>query len=70
MRSFAVGTEAVWYSVMGKQHCRRKENDLTYRVISMEQGKPVSLLARGREAARPIDGDADNEIGEKANVAL
>jgi hypothetical protein len=57
LRSLAVGTEAVWYSVMGKPHCRRKGTDLTYRVISVEQGKPVSLLERGSEAARPIDGE-------------
>jgi hypothetical protein len=55
---FAVGTEAARYSVMGKPRCRRKGTDLIYRVISTEQGKPVSLLERGRDAARPIDGDA------------
>jgi hypothetical protein len=54
----AVGMEFVWYSVMGKPRCRRKGTDLIYRVISTEQGKPVSLLERGSEAARPIDGDA------------
>jgi hypothetical protein len=43
---------------MGKPHCRRRGTDLIYRVISTEQGKPVSLLERGSEAARPIDGDA------------
>jgi hypothetical protein len=69
MRSFAVGTEAVWYSVMGKPHCRRKGTDLTYRVISVEQGKPVSLLERGSEAARLIDGDADNR-SEKKQMSL
>src|SRR5437016_5833223 len=58
MRSFALGTESVPYSVMGKPRCRRRGMDLIYRVISTEQGKPVSLLERGREAARPIDGDA------------
>ncbi len=58
MRSFAVGTESVPYSVMGKPHCRRRGTDLIYPVISTEQGKPVSLLERGSEAARPIDGDA------------
>jgi hypothetical protein len=65
MRSLAVGTEAVWYSVMGKPHCRRKGTDLTYRVISVEQGKSVSPLERGREAARPIDSDADNRSEKK-----
>ncbi len=55
---FAVGTESVWYSVMGKPLCRRKGTGLIYRVISTEQGKPVSLLERGSEAARPNDGDA------------
>jgi hypothetical protein len=31
---------------------------LLYRVIPTEQDKPVSLPARGSEAARQIDGDA------------
>src|ERR1700730_13021536 len=69
MRSFAVGAEAVWYSVMGKLHCRRKGTDLTDRVISVEQGKPVPLLARGSEAARPIDREAGNR-SEKKRMAL
>jgi hypothetical protein len=69
MRSFAVGTEAVWYSVMGKPHRRRKGTDLTYRVISVEQDKPVSLLERGSEAARPIDGEAGNR-SEKKRMSL
>ena len=43
MRSFAVGTESVPYSVMGKPHCRRRGTDLIYRVISTEQGKPAWL---------------------------
>jgi hypothetical protein len=42
LRSFAVGTEALWYSVMG--NCRRKGTHLTYRVISVEQDKPVSQM--------------------------
>jgi len=69
MRSFAVGTEAVSYSVMGKPHCRRKGTDPTYRVISVEQGKPVSPLERGSEAARPIDGEAGNR-SEKKRMSL
>lgn len=43
---FAAGREAVWYSVMGKPHRRRKGTDLTDRVISVEQGNPVAVLAR------------------------
>src|SRR5260370_12089137 len=54
---------------MGKPHCRRKGTDLTYRVISVEQGKPVSLLERGSEAARPIDGEAGNR-SEKKRISL
>ena len=53
----------------GQPHCRRKGTDLTYRVISVEQGKSVTLLERGREAARPIDGDADNR-SEKKQMSL
>ncbi len=38
---------------------------LLYRVISTEQGKPVSLPARGSDAARWIDGDAGMRSGRK-----
>jgi len=62
---FAVGTESVWYSVMGKPHCRRKGTDLTDRVISVEQGKPLALPARGKSIARWTDGDLRNGNGSK-----
>jgi hypothetical protein len=35
----------------------------------VEQGKSVSLLERGSEATRPIDGDADNR-SEKKQMSL
>ena len=56
--SVAVSAGAMSSPAMGEQRCRRIRADLTYRVIPMEQGKPVSLLARGRDAARQIDSDA------------
>jgi hypothetical protein len=43
---------------MGKPHCRRIGTGLNYRVISTEQGKPVSLPGKGKYTARCTDGDA------------
>jgi hypothetical protein len=42
--------------------------DLTYRVISTEQGKPVWLPARGRYIARWTDGHAGNGNGRKRRL--
>src|SRR5260370_14430848 len=42
--------------------------DLTDRVISAEQGKPVALLARGKSIARWTDGDAGNGNGSKRRL--
>jgi hypothetical protein len=43
---------------MGKPHCRRIGTGLNYRVISTEQGKPVSFPGKGKYTARCTDGDA------------
>src|SRR6202030_1337224 len=42
--------------------------DLTDRVISAEQGKPVALPARGKSIARWTDGDAGNGNGSKRKL--
>jgi len=42
--------------------------DLTDRVISAEQGKPVALLARGKSIAIWTDGDASNGNGSKRRL--
>src|SRR6266849_8640363 len=42
--------------------------DLTDRVISAEQGKPVALLARGKFIVRWTDGDAGNGNGSKRRL--
>ena len=64
----AVSTEASGFSVMGNQHCRRREQILTHRVISAEQSKSVSLLARRKSIARWTDGDAGNGNGRKRRL--
>ena len=55
---FAVGTEGSGSLRHGHTTLPAHREHLHYLVISTEQGKPVSLPARGSEAARRTDDDA------------
>jgi hypothetical protein len=65
---FAVGTEGIVSSVMGNTTLPAYRADLTYRVISAEQDKPISLPTRGKYIARCTDGDAGNGNGSKRRL--
>ncbi len=54
----AVGTEGSDSLRHGHKTLPAYREHLNYRVMSTKQDKPVSLPTRGRDAVRPIDGDA------------
>jgi hypothetical protein len=68
MRSFCSGYGGCRLLRHGQATCRRRGTGLNYRVISTEQGKPVSLPARGRSTVRRIDGAADIGIARKRTL--
>ena len=57
-------------SVMGKPTLPAYREDLTYRVIPTEQGKPVSLPSRGSDSRKVDRWRCGYEMREKANAAL
>jgi hypothetical protein len=66
---FAVGTEGSGSLRQGHTTLPAYREHLHYRVTSTKQGKPVSLPARGSEAARLTDGDAGMR-GERTRMPL
>ena len=68
----AVGTTRSMFRRHGHTTLPAYREHLNYLlvVISAEQGKPVSLPARGRSTVRRIDGGAGIGIARKANAAL
>ena len=65
----AAGTESSSSSVMGRPTLPAYREDLNYRVIPAEQGKPVSLPAKGKEAARLTTAMRDMR-GERKRMPL
>jgi hypothetical protein len=65
---FAVGTWASNSFVIGKTTLPAYREHLRDRVISTEQGKPVSVPARGRSTVRWIDGGAGIGIARKRTL--
>jgi hypothetical protein len=65
MRSFCSGYGGCRLLRHGQATCRRRGTGLNYRVISTEQGKPVSLPVKGKYTARCTDGDAGSGIARK-----
>ena len=68
MRSFAVGTEAVWYSFVGNHTAGVKER--TYPIASFQWNR-VNPYRSLKEEVKPQGQSmaSGQQIGEKANVA-